>query len=194
MLKRDSSVHLSHQRDRQSDSTKSETDHHTQNLKENVQGMFCFKKMKEEQGRWENFFGDHLILNPTPSPCLQATCRRAGLEWGAGKGKQPANAVTFSFLQQLSRRWGWAGPTPWPPELPQEACESVAALSLVLTLLSLPPCLFLLPAFIPYLSSLSFIADCGVGEDSWESLGLQGDPTSPFWRRSALGSLWKEWY
>ena len=34
---------------------------------------------------------------------------------------------------------------------------------------------------------------CGVGEDSWESLGLQGDPTSPFWRRSALGFLWKEW-
>ena len=28
----------------------------------------------------------------------------------------------------------------------------------------------------------------GVGEDSWESHGLQGDPTSPFWRRSALGS------
>ena len=27
----------------------------------------------------------------------------------------------------------------------------------------------------------------------WESLGLQGDPTSPFWRRSALGFLWKEW-
>ena len=35
---------------------------------------------------------------------------------------------------------------------------------------------------------------CGVGEDSWESLGLQGDPTSPFWRRSALGTLWKEWF
>ena len=32
-----------------------------------------------------------------------------------------------------------------------------------------------------------------VGGDSWESLGLQGDPTSPFWRRSALGVLWKEW-
>ena len=30
---------------------------------------------------------------------------------------------------------------------------------------------------------------CCVGEDSWESLGLQGDPTSPFWRRSALGFL-----
>ena len=26
----------------------------------------------------------------------------------------------------------------------------------------------------------------------WESLGLQGDPTSPFWR-STLGFLWKEW-
>ena len=35
--------------------------------------------------------------------------------------------------------------------------------------------------------------NCGVGEGSWESLGLQGDPTSPFWRRSALGFLWKEW-
>ena len=33
----------------------------------------------------------------------------------------------------------------------------------------------------------------GVGKDSWESLGLQGDPTSPFWRRSALGFLWKDW-
>ena len=38
------------------------------------------------------------------------------------------------------------------------------------------------------------LLNCGVGEDSWESLGLQGDPTSPFWRRSALGFLWKEWY
>ena len=26
-------------------------------------------------------------------------------------------------------------------------------------------------------------------EKTWESLGLQGDPTSPFWRRSALGFL-----
>ena len=37
------------------------------------------------------------------------------------------------------------------------------------------------------------LLNCGVGEDSWESLGLQGDPTSPFWMRSALGFLWKEW-
>ena len=37
------------------------------------------------------------------------------------------------------------------------------------------------------------LLNCGVGVDSWESLGLQGDPTSPFWRRSALGVLWKEW-
>ena len=26
------------------------------------------------------------------------------------------------------------------------------------------------------------LLNCGVGEDSWESLGLQGDPTSPIWR------------
>ena len=37
------------------------------------------------------------------------------------------------------------------------------------------------------------LLSCGVGEDSWESLGLQEDPTSPFWRRSALGFLWQEW-
>ena len=37
------------------------------------------------------------------------------------------------------------------------------------------------------------LLNCGVGEDSWESLGLQGYPTSPFWRRSVLGVLWKEW-
>ena len=37
------------------------------------------------------------------------------------------------------------------------------------------------------------LLNCGVGENSWESLGLQGDPTSPFWRRSSLGFLWKEW-
>ena len=32
-----------------------------------------------------------------------------------------------------------------------------------------------------------------VGEDSWESLGLQGDPTSPSERRSVLGVHWKDW-
>ena len=37
------------------------------------------------------------------------------------------------------------------------------------------------------------VLNCGVEENSWESLGLQGDPTSPFWKRSVLGFLWKEW-
>ena len=32
-----------------------------------------------------------------------------------------------------------------------------------------------------------------VGEDSWESLGLQGDPTSPSWRKSVLNIHWKDW-
>ena len=35
------------------------------------------------------------------------------------------------------------------------------------------------------------LLNCGVGEDSWESFRLQGDPISPFWRRSALGFLWR---
>ena len=33
----------------------------------------------------------------------------------------------------------------------------------------------------------------GVAEDSWESLGLQGDPTSPSQRRSVLSVHWKDW-
>ena len=37
------------------------------------------------------------------------------------------------------------------------------------------------------------LLNCGVGEDSWESFGLQGDPTSPSWRRSVLGVHWKDW-
>ena len=47
--------------------------------------------------------------------------------------------------------------------------------------------------FVPFTNSSDINRGCGVGEDSWEFLGLQGDPTSPFWRRSALGFLWKEW-
>ena len=37
------------------------------------------------------------------------------------------------------------------------------------------------------------LLNCGVGEDSWESLELQGDPTSPSWRRSVLGVHWRDW-
>ena len=37
------------------------------------------------------------------------------------------------------------------------------------------------------------LLNCGIGEDSWESLGLQGDPTSPSLRRSVLGVNWKDW-
>ena len=36
------------------------------------------------------------------------------------------------------------------------------------------------------------LLNCGVGEDSWESLRLQGDPTSPSWRRPVLGVHWKD--
>ena len=33
--------------------------------------------------------------------------------------------------------------------------------------------------------------NCGVGEDSWESHGLQGDPTSPSQRKSVLNMMLK---
>ena len=37
------------------------------------------------------------------------------------------------------------------------------------------------------------LLNCGVGGDSWEPLGLQGDPTSPSWRKSVLNIHWKDW-
>ena len=37
------------------------------------------------------------------------------------------------------------------------------------------------------------LVNCGVGEDSWESLGLQGDPTSPSYRKLVLDIHWRDW-
>ena len=37
------------------------------------------------------------------------------------------------------------------------------------------------------------LLNCGVGEDSWESLGLQGDQTSQSYRKSVLNIHWKDW-
>ena len=56
-------------------------------------------------------------------------------------------------------------------------------------------CFHCFPIYLPWSDGTKelMLLNCGVGEDSWESLGLQGDPTSPFWGRSALGFLWKEW-
>ena len=37
------------------------------------------------------------------------------------------------------------------------------------------------------------ILNCGVGEDYWESLGLQGNPTSPSKRKLVMNIHWKDW-
>ena len=37
------------------------------------------------------------------------------------------------------------------------------------------------------------LLNCGAREDFCESLGLQGDPTSPSSRRPVLGVHWKDW-
>ena len=42
-------------------------------------------------------------------------------------------------------------------------------------------------------SHLCYHQHFGVGEDSWESLALQGDPTSPSSRKSVLNVHWKDW-
>ena len=37
------------------------------------------------------------------------------------------------------------------------------------------------------------LLNCGVKQDSWESLGLQGDQTSQSWKKSVLNIHWKDW-
>ena len=37
------------------------------------------------------------------------------------------------------------------------------------------------------------LLNCGVGEDSWEFFGQQGDPTSPSERKSVPNIHWKDW-
>ena len=37
------------------------------------------------------------------------------------------------------------------------------------------------------------LLNCGAGEDFWESLGLQGNPTSPSYWKSVLGVHRKDW-
>ena len=37
------------------------------------------------------------------------------------------------------------------------------------------------------------LLNCGVGENSWEALGLQGDQTSRSYRKSILNICWKDW-
>ena len=37
------------------------------------------------------------------------------------------------------------------------------------------------------------LLNCDVGEDSWESLGLQGDPTNQSERKLTLNIYWKDW-
>ena len=39
----------------------------------------------------------------------------------------------------------------------------------------------------------SMLSNCGAGEDSWESLGQQGEQTSQSSRKSILNIHWKDW-
>ena len=47
--------------------------------------------------------------------------------------------------------------------------------------------------FIPFDVHHKMLLNCGVGEDSWESLGLQRYQTSPSSRKSVLNIDWKDW-
>ena len=49
------------------------------------------------------------------------------------------------------------------------------------------------PTYYTYIFYICMLLNCGVGEDSWESFGLQGDQTSQSYRKSTLNILWKDW-
>ena len=124
--------------------------------------MFCFKKTNEEQGRWENFFGDNLILNPTPSPCLQATCRGSGPQETRGRteGRGEGSSQLTLFPPPSSSSSAGDGDELAPPLKHHRKPVSLGSSSV-----SGPHSLFspTLPLFFFLLSSLtsplSFIAD-----------------------------------
>ena len=87
-------------------------------------------------------------------------------------GKAVTNlSVQFSSVQSLSRVWLFA--TPWTNLYSILKSRDITLPTKV--------CLVKAMAF-PIARKLSteelMLLNCGVGEDSWESLGLQGDPTS----------------
>ena len=47
--------------------------------------------------------------------------------------------------------------------------------------------------YLTHFKSSSCLLNCGVGEDSWEFLGQQGDPTCLSYRKSVLNIHWKDW-
>ena len=120
--------------------------------------------------------------------------------------------MRFSSVQSLTRVWHFV--TPWTTARQASLSIIISRSSLRLTSIEsvmLHSAFFTVQLSHPYMTTGKAIAltrwplvgkqsaeelmllNCGLGEDSWESLGLQGDPTNPFWRRSALGFLWKEW-
>ena len=75
----------------------------------------------------------------------------------------------------FSRQEYWGGlPFPSPGDLPYPGIKPRSPSLQAEALLSEPP------GKPPFASYLPQLLNCGVGENSWESLRLQGDPTSPF--------------
>jgi len=87
----------------------------------------------------------------------------------------PASNLDWWFISYMILYFNAILPDHPPPPTPTESKKTVLYIC------------------VSFAVSHTILLNCGVGEDSWESLELQGDPTSPFWRRSALGFLWKEW-
>ena len=69
-------------------------------------------------------------------------------------------------------------------------CTAFFALDICIYL----PCYHTLIIWLKKLSTEELmLLNCGVGENSWETLGLQGVTTSQSYRKSVLNIHWKDW-
>ena len=135
-----------------------------------------------------------------PGACISASPSIVPWEKQAGRDGPRAPAVTCPQHHADSQRWThtWGGGAQWGAALlgSLETSDKRWCHIPSWTHSRLPS-----PFEIAYHSLLfqmwfhidDFTIDSFVWFLGWESLGLQGDPTSPFWRRSVLGFLWKEW-
>ena len=92
---------------------------------------------------------------------------------------------TCSVLTQLVCMWDHAvshpGMKTMPPELKNRFLNHWTTSEVPTTAVILISCAIKFPSFSLTLSTEELmLLNCGVGKDSFESLGLQGDPTSPF--------------
>ena len=135
-----------------------------------------------EEDSWES-----LALQGDESSQLEASIKKTDLPPKGGSYASrltlDINANSSSGLQPAGINFGFAS-------LPNYVCQ---LLKISFSLLSSSVYLYIHPTGLFLSTKELMLLNCGVREDSWESLGLQGNSTCQSYRKSVLNIHWKDW-